>query len=99
MRQARYWTLATGKDAPLLNAPQNFFTMLVTSINQIQVLDQLRDQLHIDGCSRLYIFFKPNKVTTRCIHHGYNYGSRGSTLTEALELLTTKIAAGPQRGQ
>jgi hypothetical protein len=90
------WTFATGKDAPLLKPSEIFFIMQTnTTIDQVKILEQLKDQLHIDACSRLYIFFKPNKVTTRCIHRGYNYGSRGSTLQEALDLLTQKLTAGP----
>ncbi|NQU53956.1 MAG: hypothetical protein HQ522_15620, partial [Bacteroidetes bacterium] len=46
---------------------------------------------NIEGCQKLQVSFKQNKVTAGCVYKSRSFGSRGTTLTEALNGLLTRI--------
>jgi hypothetical protein len=100
MRPLPLWCSSTGKAEPFFHtAYYNLITSVMNYTEQEQVerensvlsvasgaqtLDQLTNQLQVQGCTKINISFKTNRVSVGYCQNGHNYGARGKTLGEAI---------------
>ncbi len=53
-------------------------------LSSVETLDELTSKLEVQGCTKISINFRANRVSVGYRQNGHNYGARGNTLTEAM---------------